>query len=77
MLQSPKINNLPVILVFLWLLMAISFIFFVPFEQGDELHYLAVAWNMFKAHAWLNTLWDAKVTDLEKTPILYWPILAG
>ena len=32
---------------------------------------------MFKAHAWLNTLWDANVTDLEKTPILYWPILAG
>jgi hypothetical protein len=75
--RSPKINSLPVILMFLWLLMAISFIFFVPFGQGDELHYLGIAWNMFKAHAWLNTLWSAQVTDLEKTPILYWPILAG
>ncbi len=77
MLRSAKINNLPVILALLWSIMAFSFIFFVPLEQRDELHYLGVAWNMFKAHAWLNTLWDANVTDLEKTPILYWPILAG
>jgi 4-amino-4-deoxy-L-arabinose transferase-like glycosyltransferase len=60
-----------------WLVLAAAGTAFLSFDQGDELHYLGIAWNMFKAHSWLDTYLATGVPDFQKTPLLYWPILAG
>lgn len=69
----------PHLIVTLWLCLGLTCIAFVPIRPEDELHYLGIAWNMFKAHSWLFTysMADVQKVDLEKTPLLYWFILAG
>jgi len=59
-----------------WWLFAIMTIYFMPLRKGDELHYLTVAWEMYKNHIYLST-YLGEILDLEKTPLLYWPIVAG
>ncbi len=73
-----KISPINLILI-LWLLTGIICILFVPVDSDDELHYLGVAWNMYKTHSWLLTysMADVQRVDLEKTPLLYWFILGG
>ena len=67
------------LIVILWLLLGITCIALVPIEHRDDLNYLGIAWNMFKAHSWLFTysMADAQKVDLEKTPLLYWLILTS
>ena len=75
-----KLNVSPFnLILILWLLCGITFIYLLQVLPGDELHYLGIAWNMFKAHSWLLTysMADDHHVDLEKTPVLYWFILAG
>lgn len=59
-----------------WWLFALITIYAVPPHQGDALHYLSVAWHMFNTHIYLST-YSGEVLDLEKTPLFYWPIIAG
>ncbi len=67
------------LILILWLIGGLSCIYLIPVSPGDDLHYLGIAWNMFKAHSWLLTysMADIHHVDLEKTPLLYWFILAG
>jgi 4-amino-4-deoxy-L-arabinose transferase-like glycosyltransferase len=68
------------IMVILWLVAGISYICLMPVRANtDQLHYLGIAWNMFKSHHWLLTYAaaESQKVDLEKTPLLYWFILAG
>ena len=76
--QITRISPFSLILI-LWLIGGLSCIYLIPVSPGDDLHYLGIAWNMFKAHSWLLTysMADLHHVDLEKTPLLYWFILAG
>jgi 4-amino-4-deoxy-L-arabinose transferase-like glycosyltransferase len=67
------------LIMILWLIVGITSIYLIPVAPHDELCYLGIAWNMFKAHNWLLTfsMADLRQVDLEKTPLLYWFILAG
>ncbi len=69
--------------VLFWILIGITAVLCVPvrpegaLQYLGDLHYLGVAWNMFKSHSWLLTYSasDIHQVDLEKTPLLYWLIL--
>ncbi len=67
------------LIMILWLILGITCICLIPVSPRDELCYLGIAWNMLKAHNWLLTysMADLRQVDLEKTPLLYWFILAG
>lgn len=74
---SPQLNEnkwLPVSLI--WLILCVLFIFFNPFKRGMTLHYLSVAWEMYKNHIYLSTYINGH-PDFEKTPVLYWLIVGG
>lgn len=59
-----------------WWLFAGVVIYSLTFNSGDALHYLSIAWNMYKNHIYLST-YSGENLDLEKTPLFYWPIVAG
>lgn len=60
----------------LWFILGVFLIFSIPPRRGDPLHYLSVAWGMYKNHVYLATFSGGHL-DLEKTPLFYWPIVGG
>ncbi len=56
--------------------LGVFLIFTIPPRRGDPLHYLSVAWGMYKNHAYLATFSGGHL-DLEKPPLFYWPIVGG
>lgn len=74
---SPKLNeNKWLSISLIWLILGALFIFFNPFKIGMTLHYLSVAWEMYKNHIYLSTYSSGRI-DFEKTPLLYWLIVGG
>lgn len=71
------------LIIWVWFFIGLTAIIFVPvrpegaLQYLGDLHYLGIAWNMFKSHSWLVTysVSDIHKVDLEKTPLLYWLIL--
>ncbi len=59
-----------------WWVFAVVTIFNAPYHQGFQLHYLSVAWEMFRNHDYLMTYVGGQI-DLEKTPLFYWLIVGG
>ncbi len=59
-----------------WFVLGAFLIYLIPLESGDQLHYLSVAWEMYKNHLYLSTYSGGRL-DLEKTPLLYWLLVTG
>jgi 4-amino-4-deoxy-L-arabinose transferase-like glycosyltransferase len=72
--QYPKNTALPI--SFIWLAFGALFIYFHSYKAGMTLHYLSVAWEMYKNHLYLSTYINGSL-DFEKTPLLYWLIVGG
>ncbi len=70
------LQNKWVQIALLWFLLGALLIYAIPPRYGDPLHYLSVAWEMYKNHFYLSTYSSGNL-DLQKTPLFYWPIVAG
>ncbi len=60
----------------IWFLFGAFLIYTIPPRYEDPLHYLSVAWEMYKNNFYLLTYSGGNL-DLEKPPLFYWPIVAG
>ncbi len=60
----------------MWFIFGAFLIYVIPPRRGDPLHYLSMAWEMYRNHLYLSTYMGGRL-DLEKTPLFYWPIVGG